>query len=207
MYLYNGCRTLNRTRRSCSLRGESYVISVHLIHAEKETDKEFMKRLYLDYYAKMLRMAYSMTSNQSDAEDIIHDACLSLIPKVPLLKTLPTEIQEGYVISTTKNAAFKVLRKQNRTVSIENDHMNQIPDDQPSTDYALLEEASIQELMDAIRELSAEDQLVLRMKYFEKSTDTEIGKLLEIKEVSVRSKLTRARQRIQRILEERQNGE
>ena len=50
------------------------------------------------------------------------------------------------------------------------------------------------------------DQVVLRMKYFEKHSDREIATLMGIREVSVRSRLTRARQRIFVLLGGASNG-
>lgn len=49
-------------------------------------------------------------------------------------------------------------------------------------------------------QLSEGDQAVIRMKYFEKLPDHEIAKALGMQEVSVRSKLTRARKRIFELL-------
>lgn len=67
-------------------------------------------------------------------------------------------------------------------------------------DERVLQESTIEELMCALDQLSEGDQAVIRMKYFEKLPDHEIAKALGIQEVSVRSKLTRARKRIFELL-------
>lgn len=75
-----------------------------------------------------------------------------------------------------------------------------ITDADASTDSRIIQACTIAELMSAIDQLPENDQMIIRMKYFEKISDQEIASLFGIQEVSVRSKLTRARKRIYEFL-------
>ena len=92
-------------------------------------------------------------------------------------------------------------RKKNARKEVNNDEVIQfIPDDSPTPEEFMMQEHTITELMGAVAQLSESDQTVIRMKYFQNLSDREIAEALEIKEVSVRSRLTRSRQRIGKLL-------
>ena len=46
-----------------------------------ESDREFMKALYIKYRMSMFRMARALTDSEQDAEDVVSEACVSLIKK------------------------------------------------------------------------------------------------------------------------------
>lgn len=172
-----------------------------------ESDREFMKALYIKYRMSMFRMARVLTTSEQDAEDVVSDACVSLIKKISRLRQLDCNVLEGYIISTVKNAAFLLYRKKKACKEVANEDILQFTaNEDVAPDKNLLQECTIQELMEAIGQLSENDQFVLRMKYFEKRSDQEIALMMGIQEVSVRSRLTRARQRIFILLDGVSNG-
>ena len=166
-----------------------------------ESDREFMKSLYIKYRMVMFRMARSMVDSYQDAEDVVSDACIALTNKIDVLRHFDCNVLEGYIISTVKNAAYMLHRKKNARKEVNNDEVIQfIPDDSPAPEEFIMQEHTITELMNAVAQLSESDQTVIRMKYFQNLSDREIAEALEIKEVSVRSRLTRSRQRIGKLL-------
>lgn len=169
-----------------------------ILAISNDNDREFMKELYVTYHITMLRMARSLTDSMADAEDVVSGACLSLINKISLLRTLDCNTLEGYVISTVKNEAFLYYRKKKRRSRIiEKQRLTeQITMPEPTPEDAVLEKSTVEELMKCIAELSEDDQMILRMKYFQKETDEEIARILGVQKSTVRSRLCRARQRI-----------
>ena len=77
-----------------------------ILSISDETDRDFMKHLYIDHAAQMFRMARALTDSRQDAEDVVCEACVALIRKISLLRTLERNVLEGYIISTVKNAAY-----------------------------------------------------------------------------------------------------
>lgn len=166
-----------------------------------DSDREFMKVLYIEYQLTMFRMARALTDSSHDAEDVVSDACVSLIKKISVLRRLDCNVLEGYIISTTKNAAYMLHRKRNARREVSDEKALLFAKSETfAPDERVLQESTIEELMCALDQLSEGDQAVIRMKYFEKLPDHEIAKALGIQEVSVRSKLTRARKRIFELL-------
>ncbi len=172
-----------------------------------ENDREFMKRLYIKYHLAMFRMARALTDSDHDAENAVSDACVSLIRRISVLRQLDCNVLEGYIISTVKNASYALHRIRNAWREVDNgsELLKGVADENAAPDGRILQQSSIDELMNAIDQLSESDQAIIRMKYFQHLSDREIAKALEVQEVTVRSKLTRARQRTYRILREQNN--
>ena len=80
--------------------------------------------------------------------------------------------------------------------------MRNIPDEDAQPDRALMESATVSELMSAMQRLSEEEQTLIRMRYYQKYTDSEIAEEFRIKEVSVRSRFTRVHRKLKGIMEE-----
>lgn len=166
-----------------------------------DSDRDFMKALYIEYHMTMFRMARALTDSKYDAEDVVSDACVSLIKKISVLRRLDRNVLEGYIISTTKNAAYMLYRKKNARKEVSSEKVLLFVEGETSApDERIMQECTIEELMSALDQLSESDQAIIRMKYFEKLPDQEIAKMLGIQEVSVRSKLTRTRKRIYELL-------
>lgn len=60
-----------------------------------ESDREFMKTLYVNHYLSMYRMARAMSDSIPDAEDIVSEACVALIRKISVLRMLDCNVLEG----------------------------------------------------------------------------------------------------------------
>lgn len=179
----------------------SMFFPVAILAITDESDREFMKALYIKYRMTMFRMARSMTDSYQDAEDVVSDACIALIKKIAVLRRLECNVLEGYIISTVKNAAYMLHRKKCARKEVNGDEVMQLtPDGSSTPEEFIIQKYTIAELMIAVDQLSESDQAVIRMKYFQKLSDKEIAETLEIQEVSVRSRLTRSRQRLSKFL-------
>ena len=166
-----------------------------------EHSRAFMEKLHTEFHDNMLRMARSMTDSKYDAEDIVSDSYVSLMRNVSHLMCLDCNALEGYIISTIKNTAFLLHRKKKvrKEVSVE-EISHVIADENTIPDRCILRECTAHELISTLKRLSQRDQIVLRMKYIEKLPNHQIAETFKVQEVSVRSMLTRARQKIYKLL-------
>lgn len=169
-----------------------------------ENDRLFMERLYTENHIIMFKMARSLTSSNQDADDVVSNACLSLIKKISLLRTLECNILQAYIVSTVKNAAFSFHRKKKMSKEVfDEDELCKIPADESDEPYfKALENSSIEKIMLAIRKLPENQQTVIRMKCFEKLSFAEISRELGENETTVRSWLFRARKKLKALLKE-----
>ena len=162
---------------------------------EDDNDREFMEKLYVHHYKMMYRVARASTESVQEAEDAVSDACVSLIKVIDDLKRFESNVLEGYIVSTVKNAAYSLYRKKKvrKEVSTSDDFHTNSMEDEHTPDEGVLWECTIAELMEAMEKLSDADQTAVRMKYFQNSTDEEIANILGVQAITVRSRLTRAR--------------
>ena len=85
-----------------------------------EADRDFMKALYIEHRMTMFRMARVLTESEQDAEDVVSEACISLIKKIPRIRQLDNNVLEGYIVSTVKSTAYSLHRKKKTRREVEN---------------------------------------------------------------------------------------
>ena len=84
----------------------SMFFPIAILAITDESDREFMKSLYIKYRMVMFRMARSMVDSYQDAENVVSDACIALTNKIDVLRHFDCNVLEEYIISTVKNAAY-----------------------------------------------------------------------------------------------------
>lgn len=169
-----------------------------------DEDRSFMIDLYQSCYGMMYRTAYKYTKSRYDADDFVQDAIVSLIGRIEFLKTLDDSALRAYVNKTVANKGLMHVRRQDRAHIVHADitDMKSLQSDELPPDHELLRQSTIEELKEALLKLEEPDRTILNMKYFLDYDDETIAKEFGIKEGSVRSRLTRARQRTYSILRE-----
>lgn len=187
-------------------------------YAEIENSKdEALVRLFVDsqheeaftelvnrYSEKVYRLAYRITGNPDDAEEVLQEVFIILVEK---LGTFRQESRfSTWLYRVAANASYMFLRggkkdKQSR-VSIDdykpyNDHgvLQGVEDTDWSEipDYKLLSQEGTQLIDNAISELPQEYKIVFHMKDVEGMTSKEIAKILHLSLPAVKSRVLRAR--------------
>ena len=70
------------------------------------------KAIYYPLHAKLYRIAYALTGNQADAEDILQDVYTTLWAKRETLAEISNP--EAFCITLVKNRCLDMLRSSNR---------------------------------------------------------------------------------------------
>lgn len=140
-------------------------------------------------YADMVyRLACAQAQNRSDAEDIFQEVFLRYLRSAPEFAS--EEHRRAWLIRVTINCAKKLRASAfvRHTVPLD----AELPFE---TEESLA-------LYAELRRLPAADRAVLHLFYYEDQRVQEIARLLHKKESTVRSRLTRARQRLKKLLKE-----
>ena len=125
---------------------------------------------------------------------------MALTKKIPLLRTLPCNKLRAYLVITVKHQAINQYHRGKRetvagAVAIEE---MAAPG---RTEDALLEQAGVERIKNAVLSLPAREKDIMLMKYFRTLTDEEIAVELGIRPVSVRVHLSRARRHLAELLQ------
>lgn len=141
----------------------------------------------MDTYGTMVyRLAYSQLRSAADADDIYQEVFLRYYQKRPEFES--EEHRRAWLLRVTINRAKSYVTSAwfRHTVPLE--------------ECISLQEPEEQKLDEALGELQPKDRMLLYLFYYEDCSIREIAQLLQRKESTVRTQLTRARQRLGKIL-------
>lgn len=134
------------------------------------------------------RLACTQVRSRTDADDIFQEVFLRYHRSAPDFESQTHE--KAWLLRVTVNCCRTHLMApwRHRTVPLEDVYTCQAP-----------EESAVAE---ALRALSAKDRAVIHLFYFEGYRTEEIAGIMGLRPASVRSRLTRARQRLRVLLKE-----
>jgi RNA polymerase sigma-70 factor (ECF subfamily) len=137
---------------------------------------------------KLYRAALAVMGNVTDAEDIVQEAFLRAYEKAPEFKS--EEHENAWLIRVTVNLCKSHLRSpwHKRTEQLLDTYPAAVPDQQ--------------ELLEQIMALSPKYRIAIHLFYYEGYSLKDISELTGQKEATVRSHLTRARQKLRSVLKE-----
>ena len=139
------------------------------------------------YQTMVFRLAYSYTRSRSDAQDLCQEVFLRYFCSRPPFAS--EEHRRAWLLRVTVNRCKTHLTSWwvRRTVPLD----DRIP--MPEPEPLALDEA--------LRQLAEKDRLVIHLFYYEECSTQEIARMMRTTEGAVRTRLTRARQRLGKILE------
>lgn len=173
-----------------------------LLLMENESDRAFMENLYATYGTLMYHQARLISRSDADAQDAVSDALLALMKKISFLRSLPCNKLKAYIVITVRHQAIDHYRRlQKEDVFWQEEGVFNAPDAPP--DSRLMEQAGMEQIKQAIRTLPEREQDVLMRTFFLHETENEIAKSWQVRPVTVRVTLSRARIRLRKILGER----
>ena len=138
------------------------------------------------YQTMVFRLAYSYTRSRSDAQDLCQEVFLRYFCSRPPFAS--EEHRRAWLLRVTVNRCKTHLTSWwvRRTVPLD----DRIP--MPEPEPLALDEA--------LRQLAEKDRLVIHLFYYEECSTQKIARRMRTTEGAVRTRLTRARQRLGDIL-------
>jgi len=173
-----------------------------LLLVDSPQDADFLSDLYQTYYRLLYGQALCVLRNAQDAEDAVSTAMIRLTSKIDVLRSLPCNKLEAYLVITVKNTAINAYRQRKRRVARSAGTVEdlQVTDPDTSPEHQVFSSLGVERVKNAIRALPQREQQALMMRYFQQLTDDEIARDLGLKPVSVRALISRGRSRLAEIL-------
>jgi RNA polymerase sigma factor (sigma-70 family) len=146
--------------------------------------EEFVRK----HESRLYRAAIAVMGNRADAEDVVQDVFIKVLEKRPEFESPEHEI--AWLLRVTVNLCRSRMRSAwwKKTG--------------PLLDTYPARSEGERELMETILSLPAKYRIVLHLFYYEGYSTREIAEVTDQKESTVRSLLTRARQRLGALLKE-----
>lgn len=140
-------------------------------------------------YSNMVyRVAYSILKNETDAEDIFQETFIKFYKNIEQMKN--EEHEKAWLIRVTINNCNMLLRKEK--IRKEDEITEEIPD--------IHEEK--EDILEVVNKLPAKYRLVIYLYYYEGYKISEISKILNDSEGTIKSRLSRAREYLEKMIKE-----
>ena len=175
------------------------MLSFYLAVIQDEKSKSKFENIYLTHHKTMLKIAFEITKNQHDAEDVLSDALYKIARNIEKIDDTNEILLKSYLFKATKNSAIDILRKRSKevnpeavfTLPSESDVISEIVGDE---EYRMLVK-SIYTMPYTYR-----DVLVLRFLHGLRAR--EIADSLSINVSSVKTKIRRGKKILSKLLAE-----
>lgn len=147
-----------------------------------------MEKFVREHETRIYRTAIAIMGNKADAEDIVQETFVRVIEKQPAFES--TEHARAWLVRVTVNLCRSRLRSVwwRKTVPL----LDSYPAESERQRY----------LMQTMLALPAKQRMAIHLFYYEGYSTREIADITGQRESTVRSQLTRARQKLRTILEE-----
>jgi RNA polymerase sigma-70 factor, ECF subfamily len=155
----------------------------------KKGDKEAFVSLISESKLTLYRVAKAMLKNETDIEDAIQTTIIKAYENIGRLKN--DQYFTTWVVKILINQCNEIIRSYKKTVQVEN-----IGD--ADTYYDSYRDIDLQK---ALHSLNEDLRVVTVMFYYMDLAQAEIAKALRIPEGTVRSRLSRAREKLYNMLE------
>ena len=170
-----------------------------------EEERKRIADVYEAHQYTCLQVARSITGNNEDAEDAVHEAFLKLIDRKEMLN-LPDDDIRRLLITMTKRRAIDIVRKRERGSAESWDEMEDIPSKDEPIDIQISTVEDYDRLQECLSSLSEQYRTILQMKYYFDLSNEEICKILGKTARQTETQLRRAKLKLREAFYGREGG-
>ena len=164
----------------------------NLVSSAKIGNAEAFGELYEIYAKDMFRFAYYYLGSVSMAEDCVSECVCIAFQKLPALRK--TSAFKSWLFKILHNCCNIALREKiNSAGNVEYSTLSDLSVSDNDNDEKLT-------LRQALAQLSDEEREIVILHYCHGYTSKEIGEILDIKDVTVRSKIMRSGEKMRKFL-------
>lgn len=174
---------------------EFKMLAFYLMEFDNQGDRLLFTDIYEQNKGRMYSIAKGILSSSELADEAVHDTFLKIIDNFSKFTALDCKVQQGWIVLTTKNIAFNILKKEKRSVAVGDEYLfNAVSMEKQDSDFY--------DLVTAINGLPEKYRDVLEMYYIYGYSSKEIAAMLEITADNVAQRLSRARKLLLKELNE-----
>lgn len=171
---------------------------LYLSLIEDEEEKNKFVHIYQAYRNLMLYIAYQILGNQQDAEDAVHEACLSIIGILEKISNPVCPKTRSLIGIVVRRKAIDLYRARKRRVSEPLEEWNAPEQGASPENMTEFSDAFSQ----ALNGLTQRQRDLLLLKYDQGFEMREIAIILGMTEVNASKSLQRAKEKLRKTLKE-----
>jgi RNA polymerase sigma factor (sigma-70 family) len=170
--------------------------------ARRSLPTQMFQRTFEDVVVPHLDAAFNyarwLARNEADAEDIVQDAAVRALRFFP---TLRSDSARSWLLTIVRNAWHaRIAGHGSRLVSAEYDMPDEDADDHPDPEALVIQREQVERVRRAVEQLPVEFREVIVLRELEGCSYKEIATIVGIPVGTVMSRLSRARERLIRLL-------
>ncbi len=177
-----------------------------LIEKASKNNVEAFEKLISPYTNKLLNHAFRILKNREDAEDALQEAYLKIYSSLD--KFEGNSSFKTWIYKIVTNVCLDMLRNQKKisktSLNVTNEDGNQeieIPDDTYSPDVSAQKKAALEALKDALNDLDDDHKIVITLRDIDGLSYEDIANITSTNVGTVKSRISRARMRLKKLLE------
>jgi RNA polymerase sigma-70 factor (ECF subfamily) len=178
-----------------------------LIRRCQRGDRLAIEALIRRYQNYVYRLCYLVMRNEQDAEDMTQETFIRAFRALPRFEIRKDTSFEAWLYRIAVNACRSRMRRKWYQVLPWPDPAPQMmsePEDQP--ERLMMRGEQRDEMLSAVDSLGEKHRMVVILRYYAGLSNEEIARTLNIPSGTVRSRLHIARQRLRKLLAEREEG-
>ncbi|UCE05721.1 MAG: sigma-70 family RNA polymerase sigma factor [bacterium] len=180
-----------------------------LVKKAKQGDRYAFGKLVKKYQNKVLYLAYDLTGNYIDAQDVAQNVFLQAFQNIPYFRDESSFSTWIYKITTNAAIDFQRSRRRRRALFIDqpqheeqNRSWENIEDPYQSVEQKI-EDSDLKDLVSrVVEELSPQQKAAFVLKYFHDKSTEEIAKIIDCDPVTVRGHILRATVKLRKKLKD-----
>jgi RNA polymerase sigma-70 factor (ECF subfamily) len=177
------------------------MFQIDLVERCKANDRKAQLRLYRQYCEGMYYIAKRFVNDPNDAEDVVQEAFIKAFQKIDQFKG---EVTFGaWLKRIVINKSIDFLKTKKERFQELNENSIHIVED---NDWSVEDGISIEEVKEAINQLSENYRLVVQLYLMEGYDHKEISQILKLTETTCRTRLLRGKGHLKELLKERRYG-
>jgi RNA polymerase sigma-70 factor (ECF subfamily) len=169
-------------------------MNIESIKKAKEGDKEEIGKIILENMQALYRVAFSILKTESEIEDAVSNTVVIIFEKIHSLKN--EEYFKTWMTRILINECYKIYNQNKKFLHLDNYNKEDTYD---------INENDLN-IKDLIRKLDKDLKTIVILYYFEEFSIKEISEILKIPTGTVKSRLARARAKLQKNLIENEEG-
>ncbi len=169
-------------------------------------DAAAFEELLLRYQTQIYHLCFRMVGNAEDAQDMTQETFLKAWKGLSGFQF--DSAFSTWLYRLASNCCLDLLRSKKRkptvSLTVENDEENEeildVADDAPSPEDMAIQQEERENLALAMRQLDDEQRQILTLRVVNDLSYTDIAQILNVKEGTVKSRLSRARENLRKKL-------
>ena len=167
------------------------MLSILLDLIDEQCDKELFEELYYRYQKQMWYVANEILKDKHRAEDATQNAFIRLAKHIKIFRTLDENSTRKYFLTTAKNAARDIAKKEQKLKTVNMDYLYNLYDGKSTNEIENLENDIL--LVTTLNKLPPKYNDVMHMHFVLGVGEKEIAQALNIKVNTVRQQIHRGR--------------